>query len=77
MAAKTVTDKIDTLACISEPAFNIAALLRCAREAVLRLEDDIEPHSTDLHAIQRTLQVCIEKADAIGDTAGELPRFIN
>lgn len=77
MATKTVTDKIDTLDCIAESAFNIAALLHCARDAVLLLENTIEPSAPELHAIQRTLQVCIEKADDLGNTAFNLPRVIN
>lgn len=72
MATKTVTDKIDAHGSIAEPAFNIAALLRCARESVLRLEGDDDKHSAELHAIQRTLAVCIDEADKIGIKACDL-----
>lgn len=73
MATKTVTDKIDLTDCIAESAFNLAALLRCARDSVMRLEDDTQPHSPELHAIQRTLAMCIDEAETIGSTAINLP----
>lgn len=76
MATKTVTDKIDLTDLtdwIAEPAFNLAALLRCARDSVMRLEDDTKAHSTELHAIQRTLAMCIDTAETIGCTAIDLP----
>lgn len=72
MNEKTPRQGFDFINSLSEPAFNVAAMLRCARDTVMRIEDGESSHEVELHAVQRTLALCIEAVEKIGAASADL-----